>query len=401
MLASASLVIVPVDHLVDSMPPQTVCTRPQFLAALLTPRGRGAVATVQVVGSEDALDSLPFLAVNRKPVSLQPENRIVFGRWGDTIGEDVVVCRQSKGVVEVHCHGGDVAVDRILGDLAGRGCDVVAWQELARRRKGGLVSEMDEAVSRALTLRGADFLLAQRNGVLAESLHSLQSQLVGSGDHQAALETLDTMLEWSRFGMHLTEPWKVVLAGRPNVGKSSLINALVGYARAIVSEVPGTTRDLVTAETAFDGWPVRLIDTAGQRDSDDEIESIGIEWARRELRAADCAVILLDVSQPTDAFDRELMSAASDCIVVAHKCDLAAHPEAEIPVTAIRVSSIDSTGVSELIDAIVNWLVPRVPPIDTPFPVTARQTDCLRAIKDAVASHEIDIARQTLDALCR
>lgn len=371
---------------------------PKFLAALLTPRGRGAVATVQIVAEQESLDRLPFSAVNTKPLSLQPLNRIVFGRWGDVVGEDVVVCRQAKDVVEVHCHGGDVAVDRILGDLESSGCRIVGWQELARCRTSVLAAELDEAVSNALTLKAADFLLAQRNGCFAEALASIETQLTDSDDHVAIVEELDAMLAWSDFGNHLTEPWKVVLAGRPNVGKSSLINALVGYARAIVSEVPGTTRDLVTAETAFDGWPVRLIDTAGQRESNDSIESIGIELARRELEAADCAAILLDVSQPIDAFDRELMNAAPapDCIVVAHKCDLAVHPAAEIPGNAIRVSSIDSIGIRDLTNSIVNRLVPRTPSIDTALPVTARQTRCLLAIRDAVADGRIGVARQVL-----
>jgi tRNA modification GTPase len=102
---------------------------------------------------------------------------------------------------------------------------------------------------------------------------------------------LDALLRWSEFGRHLTQPWQVVLTGVPNVGKSSLINRLLGYSRSIVYAEPGTTRDVVTAATAFDGWPVELSDTAGLRDAAGEIEAAGVERARRHLATADLAIV--------------------------------------------------------------------------------------------------------------
>ena len=93
----------------------------------------------------------------------------------------------------------------------------------------------------------------------------------------------------------------MVIAGPPNVGKSSLINALLGFQRAIVFDLPGTTRDVVTAVTALDGWPVELSDTAGLRSSDDPLELAGIEQAHRQAAAADCLLLVFDASQPWSA----------------------------------------------------------------------------------------------------
>jgi small GTP-binding protein len=107
------------------------------------------------------------------------------------------------------------------------------------------------------------------------------------------------------------------------VGKSSLINALVGYQRSIVFDEPGTTRDVVTAETALDGWPIQFIDTAGLRDSDaDDLEAAGIALARQQLDAADLRLLVLDTSQPRNADDERLLDEWTDALVIANKCDL-------------------------------------------------------------------------------
>ena len=102
--------------------------------------------------------------------------------------------------------------------------------------------------------------------------------------------------QFAGLGRHLTRPWQVVIAGAPNVGKSSLANALAGYQRAVVSEIPGTTRDLVTTEIALEGWPVELIDTAGLREPGEDLESQGIERALTAAGSADVCLWVLDSS---------------------------------------------------------------------------------------------------------
>ena len=118
---------------------------------------------------------------------------------------------------------------------------------------------------------------------------------------------IERLLERERIGSRLISGWKVALAGRPNVGKSRLLNALAGYTRAIVDPMPGTTRDLVTVRTSMDGWPVELADTAGLRASADTIEAEGIRRARAYQAEADLRVLVLDRSEPLTKEDRDLI----------------------------------------------------------------------------------------------
>src|SRR5439155_1584802 len=174
-----------------------------------------------------------------------------------------------------------------------------------------------------------------------------------------------------------TQPWSVVLAGRPNVGKSSLINALVGYERSIVFDQPGTTRDVVTAETVLDGWPIRMSDTAGQRGATDELESSGMALAREALSAADGPVLVIDTSQPPQPDDLQLLADWPDVLVVAHKSDLPDEWGSLLPKNVIRVSSLARTGLKELSTAIVQRLVPELPPSNAVVPLSERQIELL------------------------
>ena len=115
----------------------------------------------------------------------------------------------------------------------------------------------------------------------------------------------------------------MVLAGRPNVGKSSLMNALAGHGRSIVHHAPGTTRDAVTLTTAIDGWPVELCDTAGLRPAGDALESAGIERAQERLARADLVVLVCDQSMPWSAEDQALLDQWPEAVLVHNKCDLA------------------------------------------------------------------------------
>jgi len=357
------------------------------LAAVLTSRGRGAVASIRVsAGSRflRALDDL-FRAASAKPLADHALGRVLFGRWGQEPAEEVVVCRRDESTVEIHCHGGEAAARRILDDLERAGCRIIAWQDLQAAAGGGFAAECIQALTRATTLRTADLLLDQCSGTLRAALEALRDSGQRDRNLAEARAKVDALLAWADFGRHLVDPWKVVIIGRPNVGKSSLLNALAGFDRAIVFDQPGTTRDLVTAETAFDGWPVRLIDTAGIRGTDCGLESEGIALARDEAASADCRVIVLDASQPPEPEDHSVLAAWPQSLVVAHKSDLPPAWGERLPAGALAVSSLTRHGIDELIAAIARRLVPIVPAHGTPIPVTERQVGLLQRARQALA----------------
>jgi tRNA modification GTPase len=376
-------------------------------AARLTAPGRGAVATVRVWGkipplaeqSEPAatirnrLNSL-FQAANGLPLTEQQLRRIVFGRWGIDDVEELVICRLDVDQFEIHCHGGEAAVQRVLNDLSNAGCEIVDWRDQVASNSDCIQAECLDVLSRTTTPRTCRIALELANGLLTNAFHRLD--LMARSDNQAFLREVDQLLQWSEFGLHLAEPWSVVLTGRPNVGKSSLINALLGYERAIVFDEPGTTRDVVTGETAIDGWPIVLSDTAGIREQADELEAAGIRLARQRLQSADLRVILVDLGDPPTSDDEQLFRAWPDALVVGHKSDRPNCWGDRLPPGSIHVSSLTGAGIRELQQRIVKRLVPTVPQSGIAMPITPRQVDCLKQMRDTTS---IDDRQQAIDHL--
>jgi tRNA modification GTPase len=366
-------------------------------AAVLTPFGRGAVATIRVVGglpsAEDptaiAMESF-FQAANRLPLHQQPLSKIVFGQWGTRDFEELVICRITNDILEIHCHGGDAAVQRVLSDLSVVGYDVIGWQQQIALTEDLLHMECLEVLSRTTTSRTTEIALEQSNGLLKEAFSKLKAS--GRDSNSSLHCELDRLLEWANFGLHLSTPWSVALTGRPNVGKSSLINALLGYQRSIVYDEPGTTRDVVTGETALEGWPIILADTAGIRQGAGELESAGIALARERLQGADLRLVLIDLSQSPTSDDDELLSQWADALVVANKCDLQDQWNDRLPTRAIKVSSLSGEGIVELQSQIVRRLIPVIPPPGTPVPITIRQVELLRAARGCSTNRESLVA---------
>jgi tRNA modification GTPase len=376
--------------------------------AVLTPKGRGAVASLLV---EDAVELIDrhrlFAAANGKMLAEQEINRICFGHWqgrgGDVetglAGEQIVVCRVSEERVELHCHGGTAAVARIFEDLAGVGVTQCEWVEMiedgGKRPANRVEIELAQALSAATTWRTAALLLDQQTGVLVNALKRLGS--VDWKQRDQAAGWLAELLEWSSLGRQLVVPPTVVLAGLPNVGKSSLLNALLGFGRAIVWDEPGTTRDVVVGHTALEGWPIRLADTAGLRATEDEIEAIGIAHARRELDSADLVVLVVDGSQGVDGDSRRLMDELSEALVVANKSDLGDVAEGELPSDALVVSALTGAGIDRLAAVIAESLVPAVPDPGTAVPVSERLIGSLERAVLAVARNDESGFRAAID----
>ena len=241
------------------------------------------MATVVVEGS-GALRAVEahFHAKSGRPLADYATNAIAVGQFGAPPGEQIVVRRRADESIELHCHGGHAAVAKIEQVMVGEGCRLVAWEDwVAGRHDDPIAAAAMTALADARTLRTAAILLDQYHGALRRAIREIE-EAIAAGNPEAAKTLADTLLGRAELGRHLVRPWQVVLCGRPNVGKSRVINALAGYQRAIVHPTPGTTRDVVSVQTAVDGWPVELSDTAGLRDGGDELERAGVELAQRK-----------------------------------------------------------------------------------------------------------------------
>lgn len=371
---------------------------------VLTPPGRGAIATLCVEGplATEAVDKL-FVPAKGSGIGARPCGRIAYGRWGGPAGEEIVVCRTAPERVEIHCHGGRAAAQAIVESLAEAGIETTTWQAWHRlNHSDPITAEAAIALAAATTERTALILLDQYHGALRRETNAARTA-VSRGDALQALDIVDRLCEFAAVGRHLTQPWSVVLAGRPNVGKSSLINALVGYSRAIVYELAGTTRDVVTATTAMDGWPVELADTAGLRRDAESIESEGIRRAQERLESADLVLYVCDAREAVFDDERNMIGACNDVILVRNKIDLtAARPASDFSALEIdcvvETSAITGDGVAELIECITQRLVPVSPPRGAAVPFTAAQISSLADIRASLEGRDLSAAQRLFDS---
>lgn len=381
--------------------------------SVLTPEGRGAVAVVAVWGDRAvaATDQF-FCPAGGHPMAEQPLGRIVYGHWRDEAGEDLVVCRRGNCQLEIHCHGGRQSSRQIVADLVAAGCVAVDWRQWeAQRSDCPLAAAARIALAEAATLPAARILLDQYHGALRGEVVALRQALAGGGPVHQVQERLEGLLGHSALGLHLARPWRVVLAGLPNVGKSSLINAMLGYQRAIVFDQPGTTRDVVSAKTAIAGWPVELADTAGLHQASGPIERAGIGLARTRLTEADLVVWVFDARQlvldDQVAVETCLQEQTRDAgveleprrtLAVVNKIDLA-RPGATFGEQVVCTCALWGEGFQDLLDRIAARLVPQVPPRGAAVPFTAGQVDRLTAAQAACQRGDPQAADDQLQQL--
>jgi len=379
--------------------------------ALLTPEGRGAVASLCIEGAR----AVEFVARHFSRKSPLAVGRAHVGHWDNaaaaegqpaTTPEEIVVCRVDAERFEVHCHGGAAAARRILDDLTHDGCAVVAWREwIAAEEADPIRAASRTLLAEARTERTAAILLDQYNGALLRAIREIAG-LLDSGRAANAIARLDELLALAGVGSHLVEPWHVVLAGPPNAGKSSMINALVGYRRSIVHDRPGTTRDAVAAGAAFDGWPVELIDTAGLRPSGDPLESAGIERARQQIASADAVLLVFDAAAHwTDEWGA-MLGQFPQAIVLHNKIDLLdcrGSEELQIAVAdrppGIGTSAVTGSGLTRLIERLIARLIPNEPPIGAAVPFTATQFAALSSARSCAQRGDSTAAMVALAAI--
>jgi len=254
--------------------------------------------------------------------------------------------------------------------------------------------EAGTALARATTVRTASILLDQMNGAFHAAVSAVLASLADENCLPDALTMLEELGSRTRLGRRLTTPWRVVIAGAPNVGKSSLVNALAGYQRSVVSPIPGTTRDLVTVRLAI-GWPVELVDTAGLRPETEILEGQGIDLARRQLAEADLCLWVLDASAPP-VWPGATSSAT---LLVINKTDLTPAWNLEQAKGALRVSAQTGAGLSELCSALERWLVPEPPPAGAAVPFTPELCDSIEEVRQLLLAGQREEARARLQRL--
>lgn len=382
---------------------------PATHVVVLTPGGRGAVATLLVEGPQaQEFVSRSFRPRGKRPLQAFSSGRIVFGNWSANeaethdaaerfTGEELVVCCLDEQRVEVHCHGSRAAVDNIVTSLTRLGAVARSWQEHAQETTSDpTITAANVALASAFTERTAGILLDQAAGALSVAIRDID-QWLANDQLTKAIERLDILLERAPLGRHLTQPWKVVLSGPPNVGKSSLLNKLLGFERAIVFDQPGTTRDVVTSLTSVEGWPIDLADTAGLRDSRDAIEHAGIEHAHQQLAKADLVLLVHDASVEEANPTLAELPASTAKLTVQSKVDLLDEPQ--VGYEGIATSAVTGEGIGALRAAIARCLVPNVPEVGAPVPFTVDQVQSLELARNHAEQGDGSSARLALRSL--
>lgn len=347
------------------------------IAALATPPGRAALALIRLSG-KGAFEIAARVISNFSAV---PPRRATLAGFHDLEGE--IIDRglytafpgphsyTGEDLVELSCHGGSLVPPRLLATLHAAGARPAAPGEFTRRAvlngkldlvQAEAVGDLIDAtapVQARLALNQLEGGLSRRLAALRESLISIQALLSYEIDFpeeddgavaperiaeeiESTAERIRRLVASAPSAERLREGALLVFAGRPNAGKSSLFNALLGSERALVTEIPGTTRDTIEAHTDFLGWPVRLADTAGLWHATDRIDQLGVEVSRRYLAAADLVLLCVEAGREIGSDELEIARSRST-LLLRTKADLATDGG-----EGIAVSALTGSGLAEL-----------------------------------------------------
>ena len=400
-----------------------------IIAAVATAWGEAGIGIVKISGA-GARDLVDGFFRGTRPLSQSPPRFMNYGRIRDASGEviDEVLAVWFKApysytgeeVAEIHCHGGSLAVRRCLEEVLARGARMAGPGEFTRRAflNGRIDLAQAEAVIGLIRARSAEALKAAArslSGDFSKQVRDIYERLLEfSALVEAGLDfpeedipllkkeeattrlheisdRLSGLTRRAASGNLLREGIRVALVGRPNVGKSSLLNAFLSEARAIVTSIPGTTRDIIEEVLTHKGVPLRLVDTAGIRHPSDEVEAIGVARARNALREADVRIWVIDGNEPLTEEDREIASHLGDKphIVAVNKADLPlivkeSQVRSLLPESPVRIISAQTgSGVEELKEDVVSLFLGEGT-LDEGLNTTARQLDELRLALEAV-----------------
>jgi len=391
----------------------------ETIAAIATPPGEGALAVIRISGAK-AISLAGTVFRSSKSPSDMEGREVAFGRIVDASGEVIdevllTVFRNPRSytgedLVEISGHGGPVVSSRVLAAVLAAGARMARPGEFTERAylNGKLDLTRAEAVMdliTAQTTRAAKAASGQLEGRLGREIEDLRADLLGCVAHLEAFidfpeegidpesgealrrrmesigERIVALLSTAEEGRLLRDGITLALCGAPNAGKSSLLNRLLGVDRAIVSETAGTTRDTIEERASLGGYPFRVIDTAGLRETDDPVEREGVERARRAAGDADLRIHLVDASAPKGSveplFPDELL-VLNKVDLLADGTDLAGLPE------GIPISCRTGEGIETLVEAILTKVTGRNAGETAPdvTAINTRHRDCLRKAQD-------------------
>ena len=402
---------------------------PDTIAAIATPLGgEGGIGVVRISGP----DSLKIIKAIFKPSSKEVfvSHRLYHGWVVDNSREiDQVVVSYMAGprsytgedVIEISCHGGGTVLKNVLELAIKAGARIAQRGEFTKRAflNGKIDLAQAEAVIdliRAKTREGSLLAASQLKGSLSSRIREAREGLIGLlAEIEASIDfpdeipdidikkagmtltsaarSIDKLIDSAHLGKIYREGISIAIIGKPNVGKSSLLNALVREERAIVTDEPGTTRDIIEETLNIRGIPAKVLDTAGIRHSESKTERLGIDRAINAIEGADLVLLLLDISQELTGEDIDLMARTTDSrrIIVLNKADLA-HKLKRKDVTskignaqAVEVSALKGDGVGELESVIFDTIVSdKVVAENTEVMVNLRQKEALVRAKESL-----------------
>ena len=366
------------------------------IAAISTPPGEGAISIVRLSGEEAIAIADRIFQAGTKTLAQVPSHTIHYGHIVDPeenrLMDEVMLSVMKKprtftreDVVEINCHGGIVVVNQLLQLVLRQGARLAEPGEFTKRAflNGRVDLSQAEAVMdliRAKTDKAMNLAVNQLDGNLSHLIRTLRQEILETlaqvevnidypeYDDVEELTTrlllekatmiqqrIQALLATSKQGKVLREGLSTAIIGRPNVGKSSLLNNLLREEKAIVTDIEGTTRDVIEEYVNIKGVPLKLIDTAGIRDTDDVVEKIGVERSKKALEEADLVLLVLNSSEPLTEQDRTLLeiSKNSNRIILLNKTDL---PQAiqmeELPEDVIPISVLKNENIDKIEDRI-------------------------------------------------
>ena len=431
----------------------------QLIAAISTPPGPGGVGILRLSGpGAIGAASQAFRPRGKVPLAQAPDRQLLYGavldRDGRTIDTGLAFVSRAphsytgEETAELQCHGSPMVLSLALEALYAAGARPARPGEFTQRAflNGKLDLTQAEAVIDLIDAESpsaARQAAGQLTGALSRRIEGIYSALTDTMAHfcavldypdedldpfqtealgrdlQAQASALQALLATGRRGQMLAQGITCALIGRPNAGKSSLLNALAGYERAIVTHLPGTTRDTIEVKVELAGRPFRLVDTAGLRDSDDPIEQLGVDRSRQAMAQADLLLMVCDGTQPLDPQDQALLNQAlaaqalaqADTILAVNKGDLPGYrlpapegAETGHTLTVVELSAKTGLGLAALEQAmgrLADHLLPQVQEEAAGQLLTnGRQTDAVRRALEAVERAQAALeAGVTPDAL--